>query len=333
MELRQLRYLIAVAEAGSFTRAAARVHVAQPAISQQIAQLERELGAKIFDRSGQRIRLTSAGEAFLPQARAAIEACAAGIGLMAARVTEMSGQLRIGTVHAPPERVLGALGSLLKQHPHLRISAEIAGPEYLISELVSNRIDVAVVTVTGPRVLAGPAGVSLRPSLATMSLDCEPLVVAMAVDHCSASAPTLTISELRHERFVGLEEGSGLRAILEAACAETGFVPDVRAETNCVSMLAELLRRNCGVAVLPSSLAARVGVGIAFVELTRPRLYRHTVLAWNRYQPSREVHALVTMLGSQTDLGSRTAEEWGFEHHVGNVCPAGGADRQLSANG
>src|SRR5918998_1305356 len=90
MELRQLEYFLAVAEVGSFTRAAARVHVAQPGVSAQIRQLERELGQPLFDRSGRTVRLTEVGEAVLPYARAALEAAA---GARHA-VDELTGLLR-----------------------------------------------------------------------------------------------------------------------------------------------------------------------------------------------------------------------------------------------
>src|SRR3954452_514969 len=103
MELRQLHYVVAAAEEASFTRAAARGHVAQPASSQQIAQLERELGEKLFDRSERRVRLTPAGEAFLPHARAALDALNAGRDAVTALRGELAGRLAIGTVPSPPE--------------------------------------------------------------------------------------------------------------------------------------------------------------------------------------------------------------------------------------
>src|SRR5215213_6125008 len=102
MELRQLQYLVAVAEEASFTRAAARVRVAQPAISQQVAQLERELGERLFDRSDRKVRLTAAGEAFLPHARAALGATVAGRDAVRSLTGLLAGRLVVGVVQVPP---------------------------------------------------------------------------------------------------------------------------------------------------------------------------------------------------------------------------------------
>src|SRR5258706_3543909 len=119
MELRQLQYVLAAAEEASFTRAAARWRVAQPAISQQIAQLERELGEKLFDRSDRRIRLTPAGEAFLPFARAALRATSAGRDAVASLGGELAGQLMVGTIPAPPGWLIGHLREFQDLHPQV----------------------------------------------------------------------------------------------------------------------------------------------------------------------------------------------------------------------
>src|SRR5215468_2316603 len=116
MELRQLRYLIAVAEEASFTRGAARVHVAQPAVSQQIAQLERELGDKLFDRSDRQVHLTPAGEAFLPYARAALDAALDGRDAIVSMRGVLTGQLAVGTIQSPPEFMIRMLGEFQRLH-------------------------------------------------------------------------------------------------------------------------------------------------------------------------------------------------------------------------
>src|SRR5690242_21123495 len=100
MELRQLEYFVAVAEEGSFTRAAARVHVAQPGVSAQVRQLERELGQELFDRSGRTVRLTEVGEAVLPFARAALEAVDGAHRTVEELTGLLRGQVAVGMVTA-----------------------------------------------------------------------------------------------------------------------------------------------------------------------------------------------------------------------------------------
>src|SRR4051812_39385226 len=132
MELHQLRYLVAVAEEGGFTRAAAREHVAQPGISAQVARLERELGQVLFDRTARGVRLTTAGEAVLPHARAALAAVAAVretadelAGLVRGRVSV--GMVRGGVVDLP-----GLLGAFHRTHPGVEIRLVEAATDALL---------------------------------------------------------------------------------------------------------------------------------------------------------------------------------------------------------
>src|SRR5581483_8660083 len=197
MELRQLAYFVAVVEEWSFTRAAARVHVAQPAVSQQIAQLERELGHRLLDRSDRRIRLTPAGEAFLPHARAALDATTAGRDAVATRHGGVDGRLAIGTIPCPPEWLTTRLGKIQRLHPKVRLALHTGDPEALAADVAALTLDAALISLSATRLPAGPVGRRLPAVLASQIVGTEPLIIATAADHPLARSATTTLAELR----------------------------------------------------------------------------------------------------------------------------------------
>ncbi|NUW39530.1 LysR family transcriptional regulator [Nonomuraea rhodomycinica] len=297
MELRQLHYLLAIVEEGSFTRAAARVHVAQPAISQQIAQLERELGERLFDRSGRRIRLTPAGEAFLPHARAAVDAAASGRDAVTALHGVLAGQLMVGTVSSPPSSLLDHLACFRRRHPGVRLTLRTGAPEELTAQVVAGALDAAVIGVLGTRLPAGPAGQRLPAGLATRDVAEEPLVIVVAPGHPLAAQASMSLSDLRGEPMVTLTWGTGLRAALEAACAEEGFLPEVRAESDELTVLVDLVRHGFGVALMPRSAAERAHPHVVAVPLRPPAPSRRLALVWRRDRLSPQGRAFVDLAG------------------------------------
>jgi DNA-binding transcriptional LysR family regulator len=301
MELRQLRYVVAVEEEGSFTRAAARVHVAQPAISQQIAQLERELGERLFDRSERRVRLTVAGEAFLPHARAVLEATTAARDAVESLRGELAGELTIGTIPSPAPVLMRRLGELQRQHPKLRLTIRTGDPEGLATAVATGALDAAVIGVAGGRLPAGPGGQRLPSVLASQTIATEPLVVAVAPDHPLAQSPGIALADLRDEPLLTLTHGRGLRTVLEAACAEAGFAPRIHAETDDLVVLADLVGHGFGVALIPRSAAERALQPLVMLPLRKPRLRREMVLVWHRHQLSAPAQAFLTSIAAHDD--------------------------------
>ncbi|NGN62314.1 LysR family transcriptional regulator [Streptomyces sp. A7024] len=291
MELRQLRYLVAIAEEGGFTRAAERVRVAQPAVSQQIAQLERELGARLFDRSGRRVRLTAAGEAFLPCARATLAAADAGKDAVAALRGELAGQLTLGTIPCPPDSFIRQLGVYRRRHPKVRLTLRTGDPEALAADVASGALAAALIGVTADRLPAGPAGQRLRATLASADLGTEPLVLAVPPDHHLAEAGEASLPDLRHEPIVTLTPGTGLRSVLESACATAGFTPNVHAETDDLAVLADMVAHGLGVGVLPRS-AARSRQELVTLPL-HDAPHRSMTLIWNRDRTSALTQAFL----------------------------------------
>ena len=304
MELRQLRYVVAVAEEGNFTRAAARAHVAQPAISQQIAQVERELGAPLFERSSRGVALTAAGAAFLPHARAALAAATAGSDAVRTLRGELAGDLAVGTIPSPSDWLVRRLGAFGRRHPAVRVTLRAGDPEALADSVAAGSLDAAAVGVMAGRLPAGPAGKRLPAGLASQTIATEPLVVAVPPAHRLAGTATVDLSDLQHEPLVTLSPGTGLRAVLEAACAEAGFDPQIALAASEVGLLADLVAHGLGVALMPTTTARHAGSRVAVLGLRRPRLERRTDLVWRRRDESLPARAFLALVQAHDDAAT-----------------------------
>jgi DNA-binding transcriptional LysR family regulator len=282
MQMRQLEYVVAVAEEGTFTRAAERVHVAQPAISQQVAQLERELGERLFDRSDRRVLLTPAGEAFLPHARATLAAARAGRDAVGELKGVLAGRLVLGTIPSPPAELLERLGRFRERHPRVTVLLRTGNPEQLSADVLAGALDLALVGVSGPRHVTGPGGQRLPAALASADFAHEPLVLAVTPDHPLARRRCASIADLKGLPVVTLTAGSGLRTELDAACADAGFEPEIVAETDDLAVLAALAGHGLGAALIPRSAAQRTAVPLSIVALKAPAPDRPMVLVWHR---------------------------------------------------
>jgi DNA-binding transcriptional LysR family regulator len=262
--------VLAVAEEGQFTRAATRVSVAQPAVSAQIRRLERELGEPLFHRDQRRVRLSIAGEALLPHARAALDAAQRGRDTIASLRGVLHGRLRIGVSGPVDHRFAETLGDFHRAHPAVEISVTQQHNEPLLEAVANGDMDAAVV---------GVGAQSLPPQVGARVVAVEPLVLAVRRDHPLSSRRTVTLAQLGEQPMITLVRGSGLRTLLENACRDAGFVPWITAEAGELGSLVELAVEGLGAAVLPSSAAD--GADLAVLKITRPRLRRRTALAWN----------------------------------------------------
>jgi DNA-binding transcriptional LysR family regulator len=270
MDLRQLSYFVAVAEEGQFTRAAARVLVAQPAVSAQVRRLEQELGEQLFLRGQNGVRLTVAGESLLPHARAALAAADRGRDAIASLRGVLHGRLAVAVAGPVDHRFAQALGDFHRAHPGVEISVTHHQNEPLLEAVAEGSVDAAIV---------GVGAQPLPPHVRARVVATEPLVVAVRDGDPLSRRRTVGLAQLREQPMITLVRGSGLRAVLENACRHAGFVPIISAEAGELSSLVELAAEGLGAAVLPRS--ATDGADVAVVKLTRPRLERRTALAWN----------------------------------------------------
>ncbi|MGW1895553.1 LysR family transcriptional regulator [Streptomyces sp. NPDC002004] len=249
MELRQLRYFVTVVEEGGFTRAATRLHLAQPGLSAQIRQLERELGQPLLDRSHRSVTLTEAGRAVLPYARAALAAADAVQHTVDAYTGLLRGRVSLGLVSGATGHafdIASFLADFHDAHPALEISLTEDTSERMQAALLAGELDIALL---GPTDEVAPPGLSLE-----TVIDTPLAVVAAPGDPLLAPAgrTSIPLAELRDRALICLPRGTGVRAALERACAQVGFRPRVTFEAAAPHVLAQLAARGLGVAVLPT---------------------------------------------------------------------------------
>ncbi|MGQ4511177.1 LysR substrate-binding domain-containing protein [Streptomyces sp. DW26H14] len=270
MQFHQLHYFVAVAETRHFTRAAERVHVSQPSLSQQIRALENELGAELFSRARGNVALTEAGESLLPLARRIL----ADAETARHEVQELA-QLRRGRIRlgATPSLCTGLLPEVLRSfhslHPGIELLIEESGSRDLVRELARGGLDLALVALPLP---------SPSPALTTVELLQEDLVVVS-----SAAAPPprrpVRISDLQGEPLVMFRHGYDLRELTVAACHAEGFEPSFTVEGGEMDAVLGFVRAGLGVAVVPSMVAERAGHDLRVTELAPPGLRRKIALA------------------------------------------------------
>jgi DNA-binding transcriptional LysR family regulator len=272
MELRQLRYLVALAEEGNFTRAAAHAHIAQPAMSQQIRRLEDELGLAVVERTTRRVSLTEAGELLVVRARRILaELDAARTELEALRGIQ-SGHVTIGAMHTmSPVDLSLPLAVFAERHPGVRFTIREQSSEEMAEMLRVDEIDLAFLSVT-ERVEAH--GLGLR------QLVSEELVVLLPPGHRLSDRSQVRMAELAGEPFISFRQGARLRELLVAAGRAAAFEPEVTLESNESRRVRRLVSRGLGVAILPRSDAVGPGAKVCVATLTEPELQRDITLAW-----------------------------------------------------
>lgn len=248
MELRQLEYFVAVAEEANFTRAAARVHISQSGVSAQVRRLERELGATLIDRSGRTATLTAAGQAALGHARAVLGAAQA----VRQAVDEVSGVLRgrldVGMVSGCTITPLfDALATFSSAHPGIEISLIEDSSDRLSEQVRNGHIDIALIGAAGQT----PVG------LQAFTIVSERLVAAVPAGHpLTERGDSCTLAQVITHPLVCMPSGTGVRAVLDAACARSALEPEIALVASAPDAVADLAQRGLGVAILSESMAA-----------------------------------------------------------------------------
>lgn len=283
MELRQLRYFVTVVDEGGFTRAAERLHLAQPGLSTQIRQLERELGQPLLDRGARTVTPTEIGAAVLEHARAAL-AAADRIGETVQEFTGLlRGQVRLGMISGAASEmfdVAGVLADFHHDHPQVGISLTEDTTERMLAAIEHDELDIALTGLTGAPV---GSGVGLHIVLETS------LAAAVARDapvDPAESAGTIALSALADRRLICLTRGTGLRGIFESSCTAAGFVPDIAFEAAAPPFLLELAARGLGTAIVPAlTLGEAANFAVRTLDIVEPRIHGRLALAWRTNRP------------------------------------------------
>ncbi|MER6005059.1 LysR family transcriptional regulator [Nonomuraea angiospora] len=286
MELQQMRYVVAVAETANFTRAAERCRVVQSALSHQIARLERELGARLFDRTSRRVTLTPAGEAFLPAARQALDAAERARAEVAAASGELRGRLAIGAIPTVTAVDLpSALKTLHVRHPQVRITLRVGASDELAEQVRQGALDIAFLGLPP----------SVRPKgVRGLVLARGELVAVVAPGHPLADAAGVDLRRLSDEVFVDFPAGTAARAQSDEAFAAAGVSREVAFEITNADLMARLVRLGLGVAMMPAAFAPELP-GVHVVELRDPPT-RVEHLIWSRLRPSPAAAAFLEVL-------------------------------------
>lgn len=289
--LRQLEFAVAVAEQGSFTAAAARCHTVQSALSHQIAKLEQQLGARLFDRKGRRVRITAAGEVFLHNARLTLRAAQRLQDEMAQALGVVRGRINIGqisslTTISVPELLSGFRHAHAEVDVHLRTGMS----EALLRELSEGRLDVALVGV-GPQVALPEQRLLLHE---------EGLALITAHGHRLARRRSVGLRVLDDTPMAGLIPGAGVRGIIDAAFAEAGLRQRLQYEVTHADLIRQLVAADLGTAIVPQTMAAAMS-DVAVVRLT-PSFRFLTYACWSR-DPTPAARAFVTLLRARFERG------------------------------
>lgn len=288
MELHRLRYFVAVARERSFTRAASKLRVAQPALSTQLRALERELGVVLIERSNRTGALTEAGERLLLRAERILAEVHDASEEMAARVGRGGGVVRIGcALQTLMESSLPALFARFQaRYPDVRVTLDEVHTEQVLQRVGRAELDLGIVHL-GRRGSDRPIGSrGAGADVALLQLRREPLVLIVGPNHHLAGRTSVAFRRLRAEPFVLFHPGSTVRALVEAAARQSGFEPRVAFASANVGTVRALVSAGLGIAVVPESACAQSTVPLCRVPLTAPRLERIVALARNkaRYQ-------------------------------------------------
>lgn len=301
MELRHLRYFIAVAEELHFTRAAARLHIGQPPLSQQIQALEQEVGAQLLERSKRWVRLTEAGKLFLNDARK-ILALSEQSMLTAQRASrgEM-GELRVGfTSSMPFTVVLQRVVNLYRQRfPQVTLTLQEMSSLRQIEGIVQRTLDVGFIRPPEVEIAAGVRAITLRH---------DPLLLVMPDNHRLASKKSLKLAELAGEDFVmySKDVGTGIYAQIVRLCRQAGFEPHIVQDAREATTIIGLVAAGCGVSILPESFQCIQMPGVCFRKISDPDATTASMLASRSGESTPLVDAFFQLAievgGSSADL-------------------------------
>ena len=259
MELRQLRYFIAVAEEMHFNRAAERLHIAQPALSQQIQRLERNLKTQLFIRTTRSVEITDTGRVLLEAARRVISEAERAQSQVELATLGSTGLLRVGFVSSAALSLLPGMVNRLHEHlPQVRFQLQENTTEQQIQAVLDGQLDVGIVREIEPI-----DGIHIT------ALKREALVVGVPETHPLAQRTSVKLAELAGEGFVVFPRNqvSRLYDLISALCIQAGFHIRIAQEAIQFPTILGLVAARTGIAIVPESLRALQIAGVAYLDL------------------------------------------------------------------
>jgi DNA-binding transcriptional LysR family regulator len=304
MDIRQLRYFIAVAEELNFTRAAERLHMAQPPLSMQIRSLEDEIGAQLFIRDKRRVYLTPAGQELLGRARAVLDATAQAKTAARHAAQGVIGRLALGYTASSmfTERLPGAIRHYIGEHPHVDLSLrEMASLDQLYA-LHERELDVGILRKPD---LSPPDGVTIEAWYRA------PLVAAIPKDHALAGRAGIRIKDLRDEPLITYprDAGIGLYWPVIQLCADAGFRPHIAREAREPSVMIGLVSAGIGIAVVPHDTQCIRLEGVAYQRILNSDAVSTLYLAHRAADANDHVKGLLAVLRAKRQVARGSASQ------------------------
>jgi DNA-binding transcriptional LysR family regulator len=289
MELRHLRYFVAVAEELHFTRAAQRLGIGQPPLSQQIQQLEAEIGTPLFRRLPRRIQLTEAGSSFFEDARAMLDQAEKAKERARRAARGELGRIRVGMINSAPFHALipRILREYRARHPQVALSLDENYTPELAAQVRDERLDIAFI-----RPLLGP-----EPGLVTERLFDEPVLVALPQGHPRARSRSIPLAALSLEAFVLFPRavGSGLHDEIMSSCRRAGFAPRIAQETSQVTSIVNLVAAGLGISLVPASMQQVHSEGVVFRPIRGDAPIARMSLVYREQEDSAPVQHLLAL--------------------------------------
>jgi DNA-binding transcriptional LysR family regulator len=287
MELRHLRYFLAVAETLHFTKAAAQLHIAQPPLSRQIRELEEELGVTLFERIGRRVELSAAGEVFAERARQILAATASAVVDSQRAQRGEIGRLAVGFFeHAAYTVLPPVLRAFQLRFPNVEVELRWFPVVEQVAALMRGDIDLAFVRP-----------VTNLDALSRATILREPFAVALPATHALARKATLSIADCAHERVMNYTQrlAPDYHATITRLCALAGFAPIAFPEVGQVYTALGLVSAGVGIAIVPASVQ-RVHVdSVAYRPLKECDAVSETCLAWKHRRAPASLTAFVEL--------------------------------------
>lgn len=277
MELRQLRYFAEVAKRQHFTHTARELHIAQSALSRQIARLEEELGTALFEREGRNVRLTRVGKLFLNRVQTALAELERGKREIQSFLDPELGEVRLGFPHSLAIRLIPTLiASFRREHSGTRFELRQGPAVEMIESVESGELDFALVS---PR----PKN---EPTLVAKTLFKEELLAIVPPEHPLAVKKEIHLAELAGETFILFHPGYTLRSISLDACRKAGFIPRVAFEGGETDSIRGLVAAGLGVSLLPEIALIDDGSGLqpVPVRVSEPHITREFCVITHRHR-------------------------------------------------
>jgi DNA-binding transcriptional LysR family regulator len=294
MDIRQLRYFITVAEHLNFTKAANQLYVAQSAISHQIADLEQQLGVKLFNRNKRSVQLTPAGAVFLKEAIEIVDKTSGAVEKAQQTDAGVIGSLSVGFLNVHVRRFLpNVIKQFRKQHPKVELHLNHFPSRMLKEALEEDELDLAFTL---------PSGLDRIEEIKTQTVAKEPYCIVLHKNHPLAHKDSIELSELENEPFIihnRHDSPVGSYEFIVHLCEKSGFTPKVVSQPRFVDTVPVLVESEIGISILPKSFESISSPSLRFIEMDGVKNHDcELVIAWKKNNINPSIPSFLHVLTS-----------------------------------